>query len=461
MKKLMLLLIASLLVTGCAKPKTCDVNEGMICFDENSNQFFIEENASIVVAVANEEVGLFLRQQWDQIHPDQPGVVDFVVQDSFDGSTYLNSRPDIALLWSNEAARLEEWFIPLDKRVEEEISPTLLSQYGASINRDQFRFVPMFGYGWVFSYNRTMLEAMDLDLSDENKDNLPDSLDTFEKLAAINERMPFEYREKNVATIFDFNFDDMILPMAYFGFGNYVPFSSFEAEKPDLDSESFLQVLQALQDLGSHKWTGFDEQELTSSWNFEKYLSESFSPFSMVGTWMYYDAFEELTEQDFGFSVMPAYQQAQGSPYALSAGYLISRSSPYPNACLEVMRMIRSIEGLEAFALLSDQPLLYNYALLEGINDATEEKIFPELVFKNHNLEEISRALVYGAEESMVAFKFNPSVRGWSVFRQADVYQTMQDVFCQKITAEEAFEQVQNNVAQWMKKYMPPTEEDK
>lgn len=480
MKKMINLLLLLVLLAGCQKEKVCNVNEGMICFDEEINQYQIEENASLVVAVDNEAYGQALQALWDKTHPDHPGVVEYVVQTSFDGAAFLNGQPDLGLIWANEAARLDSWFYPIEWFVQEEIDSTLLPQYGASVNKNQFVYTPMFGYGWVFSTNRTLLNELGLSVSDENEDGLVDAMDTFEEITAWADSLqkPLEVFDKNVTNIFSLNFEDPFEAMVTLTAGDFIPFETFKAEEPGFGNESFLSTLMALAELGKHQWQlpeeiqeeaaeGSEEEnkeeadlirQQQSTRAAEFYLSEASSVFSMVGSWMYYEEFESLTGQDFSFSPMPTWMEKTMHPYTLSAGYIINKNTAYPNSCFELLRLIRSDEGLQAFVETSDYPLLYNY-LEEREPAEQEEQGSPlPLNFASENLAQISYAMMQGQEESMVAFELEPTVRGWAMFTELEIYSIFKDVFEQKVTPEQAQQAIVEAAEIWMAPYLPQEE---
>lgn len=457
MKKGCLLGLAIVLIlSGCQGKKACDGKDGKVCFSEELNRYTIEEGASITLGVENETIGLELMALWDKQFPDYQGAIIPVVQERYDGVTYLNQHPDVGLVWANEAARLDNWLMPIDNQLKDALEPNLLMQYGESLNHDQFYYLPMMGFGWVFSTNKTMLEALGVDITDANGDGLVDALDTFEKINEWTESLSSEliYRDKIVNRIFDFNFNDSIESMAWLSLGNFQLFESYKAEDPGFESPQFLDLLNELSELGKQKWVISTDVETVSNesgWNSELYLSEYASIFSFVGSWMATDAFEQLTEQDYLFSTMPTFKNETLHPYTLSAGYVVSKDTLYPNACLELLRLIRSDEGLQIFASYSTQPLLVD-------ETAWEES---PLLYDNENKRQFSYAMQQGREESMVAFKEDPTKRGWSIVDEIGMMDILSQVFQQEITAEEAQKTIIERSQEWMKAYLPKEEDTK
>lgn len=464
-----------LFLAGCQNKKACNVNEGMICYDEEKEQFILEEEAHLVVAVDSEEYGKALQKLWDEHYPQAQGAIEYIVQESFDAKAYMNNQPDLGLLYSSEASRLDEWFYPIEQRVQDEIEGGIVKQYGDELNQNAFVYVPMFGYGWVFSYNATMLEEAGVDLTDENQDGLPDALDSFEKINAwassIDELV---FRENSVADVFKWDWNDPYQTMMLLSLADFKPFSSYQAEVPLWDSEAFLSSLNDLSTLGKMKWQ-FTELEQSMDEDVEKqqisvsgsefYLSKAQSVFSLVGTWMYYDEYEELNEVDFRFSAMPSLNGSTMHPYTLSIGYVINKDTQYPNACFELMKLIRSDEGLQAYASVSANPLLYNYheerkELVKNEKGklVEVEKEPLQLEFINENCKELSYAMMQGAEPSMLSFELDNAVRGWQMIQDCGIYDILKEVFDQTLSAEKAQEKIVQKTNEWLIPYLPQEE---
>lgn len=263
--------------------------------------------------------------------------------------------------------------------------------------------------------------------------------------------------------------------MMLLSLADFKPFSSYRAELPLWDSEAFLLTLNDLSAFGKMKWQftelepilneEIEKQELSLS-GAEFYLSNAQSVFSLVGTWMYYDEYEELNEVDFCFSKMPTFNGSTMHPYTLSTGYVINKNTQYPNACFELLKLIRSDEGLKVYASVSDNPLLYNYdeerkELVENekgkLIEVTKEPL--QLEFINENCKQISYAMMQGVEMSMISFELDPSVRGWQMIQDCDFYSIFKQVFDQTLSALKAQEILVQKTNEWLNPYLPSEEE--
>lgn len=474
MKKICLIIVALLCLCGCQKEEACDVNAGMICVDELTNEYILEDEAVLTVSVHNEAYGEALKALWDKTYPEHQGALNIVLAGAMDGKDWLDKNADVGLIYSSEAARLNQWFLPIGELTTQKMASGLVSQYGESVNVNQMLYVPMSGYGWIFSYHRTMLNELGFELKDENQDGVPDEFDTFEEIGAWADSLkgPLTYRQQEVNQVFEFNWKEPSLAMTWLSAGGFTPFATMEAEQPGWLSEEFLSCITDLKALGKYQWTLGEEsigeieedisRQQSSTWGSEFYLSSADSVFSMVGTWMYYDDYESLNEEDFGFSMMPTLNGYPISPYTLSFGYVIRKDTAYPNACYQLLSLIRSDEGLKIFAENSDTPLLYNYNEDRTFKNEQGEIVdlgVLELTFKNENLKEISRAMMSGKEESMVAFVKNPEIRGWDMIEEAGIYNYLRRVFEQTISLSAAQSRIADEANAWMKPYLILEEE--
>lgn len=163
MRKLLLLFSIGVMLAlgGCAEEKPCIAEKGIVCYNEEAQQYQVEEGAKIRVMVENEAYGQALEELWNKEHPEQTDVIEPIVVQSFDAATWLGYKTDIALLWSNDAAQIINNFMPVQPELEAVIQEHAPRQFGELLNVDGLRYVPMSYYGLVFSTNMTMLSVED------------------------------------------------------------------------------------------------------------------------------------------------------------------------------------------------------------------------------------------------------------------------------------------------------------
>lgn len=546
MKKRILLIMAALVfLSGCAEEKPCVAEQGTICYETETGQYQIEDKARVRVMVENEAYGQALCQLWNQIHPEHPDVIEPVTAQSYDAMGWLSDRTDLAYLWSEEAALIADHFMIIHPELTETITAHVPPQFGALLNTEGLRYVPMSYYGLVFSTNATMLEALGYSAADENQDGLADDFDTFEKIFALADAwqgQPRTINELTVTAVFPVSFPDLWSSLVYLSAGGYRPFASQNALEPGFDSEVFLKALSFLREMGDHSLylkagevmaqdqtddepvskdaeetnmeaepgsaeerqnspeaepqtmpetipeitpeTTPDEEPqriyefkinnetaLQSGWQYDVYLEKLISPFSMVGTWMFYNEQEDITQQDFLFSAMPAWEETPLAPLAKNKGYLISADTRYPSAANEVLRMIRSEAGLQAYLDTTDEILAVTAAdrtenrpqpAPETSPDAKEKSLEADLLyldFHTENRRQLSQAFAHSQEESMVAYQKDTSVRGWQMLEDLNVIQTMKEVFAMKKTPEQAQEELTAAAALWLESYQLSEEE--
>lgn len=551
MKKRILLIMAALVfLSGCAEEKPCVAEQGTICYETETGQYQIEDKARIRVTVENEAYGQALCQLWNQIHPEHPDVIEPVAAQSYDAMGWLSVRTDLAYLWSEEAALIADHFMTVQPELTETIAAHVPPQFGALLNAEGLRYVPMSYYGLVFSTNVTMLEALGYSAADENQDGLADDFDTFEKIFALADAwqgQPRTINELTVTAVFPVSFPDLWSSLVYLSAGGYRPFASQNALEPGFDSEAFLKALSFLREMGDHslylkaeeartqdqvddepaaedteetqaeaetepaeeerqdlpeadpqtapemipETTPDSESETTSEeepqriyefkmnnetalqpgWQYDVYLEKLISPFSMVGTWMFYNEQEDITQQDFLFSAMPTWEETPLAPLAKNKGYLISADTRYPSAANEVLRLIRSEAGLQAYLDTTDEILAVTAADRaenrpqqdpEASQDAKEKTSEADLLyldFHTENRRQLSQAFAHSQEESMVAYQKDTSVRGWQMLEDLNVLQIMKEVFAMKKTPEQAQEELTAAAALWLEPYQLSEEE--
>lgn len=539
MRKLLLISMGVMLMLGgCAKEKPCVAENGIVCYDEENQRYQIEDGARIRVMVENEAYGQALINLWDAEHPEQTGVIEPIVVQNFDAATWLGYKTDIALLWSNDAAQILNNFMPVQPDLEVMIQEHVPQQFGELLNLEGLRYVPMSYYGLVFSTNVTMLNEMGYDSTDENGDGLADAFDSFEELMALAEEwggIERIYHDRPVTAVFPFALSELWASMVFFSADQFRFFATYEALRPGMETDEFLETLKFLRAMGEYPWylnpqeasgeeaaeTAADEEldteeagvvmvdpdteapsEEASSegdenkktpdnpgeeeeiilpyrsendrafeggWLYDVYLEKLISPFSLVGTWMYYNQQEDIEQQDFYFSPMPTWKEQSLSPLAKTKGYLLSEETKYPSAANEVLRLIRSEAGIQAYMDTVDEipavtvvdrpenrPAPENE---EAEGKGESDKIVPYyLSFRNENQRQISHAFSLSQEESMVAFEKDPSVRGWDMLSEIGLIEIAESVIKQETTPEEAQLKLLERSESWMTPYKPAEE---
>ena len=184
---------------------------------------------------------------------------------------------------------------------------------------------------------------------------------------------------------------------------------------------------------------------------------------------MYYNQQEDIEQQDFYFSPMPTWKEQSLSPLAKTKGYLLSEETKYPSAANEVLRLIRSEAGIQAYMDTVDEipavtvvdrpenrPAPENE---EAEGKGESDKIVPYyLSFRNENQRQISHAFSLSQEESMVAFEKDPSVRGWDMLSEIGLIEIAESVIKQEMTPEEAQLKLLERSESWMTPYKPAEE---
>ena len=169
---------------------SCTLDGESVCFDKDKNVFKVEEEASLIVQVENEELADYLKETWDKLHPDNQGAIKtniqkpLTVQDLSQGYPY-----DVMVTSQNNAAYFLDDMLDLGNGLSNVVGSKIPIQLQDAINLKGYYFVQNSIDGWFFVYNETLLEEMGFDLSDSDGSYLPDELDTWEKIFENNDKI--------------------------------------------------------------------------------------------------------------------------------------------------------------------------------------------------------------------------------------------------------------------------------
>lgn len=430
MKKMILGFLCLLLLTSC--DSSCKLDGKNVCVDKDQN-FLIEAEAEIKIAVETTAYGEAISELWNQKYPESKDAIEYVLYSDFDYNEYNNQYTDVALLWDSYAIRMQDLFMDIDP------SNNGLKRFLADnfiINKNHFNYIPQSGFGSVFSYNETLLNNLWYEVVDDNNDNLPDAFDSFEEIFAINNNLDNDSSLK----IMPINFDDYFTSFVYTTLGFDI-FNTDKAEDPCFDTESFLNSLNGIYELGSLT----DE----SGFDYESYLHDQSSLFSIVGTWMFYEEEEDLNQVNFRYAAFPMFKEMSFKPLAHSKGYMISKDTLYPSACNALLDLIRSEDGLNAYLANTSEILLFNHDAQYNENEETYN-----LIYQSENKYEISKALLNSQIEDYAAFEDFNTVQGFKIVEDIDLIGTFEKVFKHELSPEEAYDLINSESLKWISNYI-------
>lgn len=404
--------------------RTCEEGEALVCFDENDMAFHVEENASISVEVLTDEYGQALVQLWNEKYPNHENALTYVVGSSEDA--------DIKYLSMSSALfKSEEWM-----SLENKDKFNVLDKVATELNYNHLVFVPMAADGFAFISNIDKLSEQEIVMDDLDNDYLIDAVDSFTEIQA-------QFKDKQV----DFNIMRLSLnePYVFYPFltaKNWEIFADNNAYDPGFEDASFLESLKFIESLSTYPWNGQSTQLSEAyQWDYITAMEHNDFAFSIVATWMFVDALEEKIEGNWQISHFPSYTEEDDalSPLLTNVyGYVLKQDVTYPSMAHEVLRMIRSIDGIEAFFTSTSVIPLYptnKYHLLD---------------LENNTRLQFSQALSYGQTEPIIAFENDLTQSAFSLYYEIEIMPIIRRLWDQEITAEEAQIEICMKSDEWL-----------
>ena len=377
MKKILLivaLLFSATILAACNTERgysDCENPDGtQACWSADDENFRWEEDAVISIGVDNDTMGAALVEKWDADFPALAGKLEFRNYGSANGPNSgvqgiqdsQGEAPDVALVIDNEVTgrvgsllTLHEYFADLGL---EQTLNSAFTEINATANT---YFLPAFYDGMSFSWNQTMLEALDVDLTDSNGDGLPDALDTWEKIFAWSEtftaRPTFSYTRadstvvtRDILEFFPISLDEPWSGYSSVTAGGWQLFASGDMTQPGFDEASFRAGLEFIQAFAASNMsvddTGAKKDADAMGWRWDDYLDGAY-PFSLVGTWMDVQSKVDANNLTFRFSPMPTFNGVQLTPLMKTKGFVINGFTEAPSAASEVLRWVYTKDVME------------------------------------------------------------------------------------------------------------------
>ncbi len=408
----LILLISILTLSFAFRGKGCTPDGLTVCFDAKKNAFKIEDAAQLKILVPNSEYGQAVVDYWDWYHPDHKGKVTYELINESAGSQ------DVFFITQVQAGRLYEQLYPLSPVLTKNVDLKKV----AALNLDHLTYVPLTAEGFSFLINKTRLELLGLSLEDKNKDGLIDTVDTFEKIIELK-------------ALWD-SLQVEVLPIAlnepysfypYLTAGDFRIFKEYDALRPGFDGPEFKQSLQLIQDLSQINWNHSETNASeTYTWKLDEVLVEDNFVFTVVGSWMDLNESDAAVQSEWIASKFPSYQGNELSPMVRTSGLAINVNTLYPSAAHELIRILKSIKGLQLLIDTTDKIPLVN------------ETTFPYLTFNDLHRSELAFAYQYSVGEPIIAFAGNPENLAIELYYHMDLMSIIRDLWDQKISIDEA-----------------------
>ncbi len=445
MNKLVKILLAALLLVGCAKDEvaepteevTCSLDSDGVCFVDD--EYLIENEAQIYLGNLSVEVQQAIIDLWDQTYPDKKGLIGLNEAGELSEEQIIESlmnKDDVSIMYASED--LLTYYIDHLYKLDDEIQKVKTEGYDVAI---EDYYIPATIDGVAFLHNKTMLEAFGVDVSDNNNDGLVDAIDDWDKIFTLVSRYSYDlpsFKNKEITTYFPFCFNEETLSYFMISAG-FKLFPSLEGDKPGFDSEEFRNALTFIYDAGKfpfalHKRT-VDNNGTRETiyvpysaddyiWNWEKVYTKELAPMGIVTSWMDLNSAMSINEDEFIISKFPTYNGKEMSSLVSYSGFAIEDDSNYPSAAHAVMKFLQSKEVVQ---LLVDyttyMPYTYGYEL--DYKEDTNRKQYTEELMK-------------GVHIPLLGLPDNMYVEAMQYYNDGSYLVILRDLYDHKISVEEA-----------------------
>ncbi len=442
MISLLIVVSLGLLITQLPK-KACVADGNTVCYIKKTDTYLIEKGAKVVVEVSTQAYGDALVNLWKITHPDAPDTLTFILNSTAKPRDLLASGTvDLAYLSQNEAALVYNSIKGADTNLRISLVENILTDKSAILNREALKFVPMSGKGFSFIYEETMLTKLGVDLTDANLDGLPESIDSWEKIEALMLVWSTLDAAVQPEAVFPFSLNEIYSFYPFMTAGGWKMFPNNDVTKPGFDSQEFLLALTQIQRAGTIAWKRADAPLTAASygWLYDQILSSKNFVFSMAAPWMFVAANEKKNATNIHFTKFPTFNGMQPTPLLKVNGYVINSITQFPSATNEVLKLIRSVAGIQAFIDTTSEVPLVSDVLLS------------QLSFTDQNRQELARSYISSYSEPLIALPNNPSILGFDMITKIDLINIIGQIWDQKLTPVDAQTQIVANAQAWIEK---------
>jgi len=418
-------LLATFLIVFAANDgfRKCDLKQDTVCFDKDLKQYSIEENAVLTLEVNTLEYGEAIKSLWSTIHPEANPIN--IVLDK-EGSS------DVMVLNQNDAAIHYEELLVLDTNIENKVS-----EISSELNLEGLRYLPISGEGFAYITNKTELERLVGNWIDSNSNNIHDSFESYESIIEAQGDWQTDKRKLVLSLSEPYTIYPLLTS------NGWKIFDEYSSYYPGFEDETFLESLRFIETLSTVNWNGSENNDAISyTWDFPNVLFDDSFVFSEVATWMFVEEMDSKHESEWVISSFPkAMNSSDSSLHPMLTevmGYSINSTTLYPSAAHELIRIMYSLEGLQAKVNNDDQILLSDKVTLDGIN------------FINSIQKQFAYAFLESESEPLSAVEDYPNLLAIRLFYEIDLESTIQRLWNKEITVEEAQIELALKSDQWI-----------
>ena len=328
--------------------------------------------------------------------------------------------PDIQLTVDGEVTRNAASLADVGSAIEAKLEANAVARFvTATTVNDKAKYVPLGYDGMAFAYNKTMLAALGVDVTEINDKGLPTSVDTFEEIFALAQDWAangyHEYKGQEILTAVSLVAGNSWSGYAYASAGGWKILSD-KANPTDagFGSAEFKAGLEFIAAAADAKVkvnkSGTDYVLAPSSALSQEQsadlLNNLTSPMALVGTWENVAGSTAVAEGDeIVFAAMPTWKGNQPGPFIKSKGFVINGYSANVAAAREVLNVLYSAELLQVMLDNTSMPaVLKNGAEFEVTLSSVQSSMI--------------NAFQYGYSEVNTAMPNNPTKKVMDAYYQ-------------------------------------------
>ena len=391
---------------------TCITDGLTVCFDVNQNAFKTEAHAHLEMVVPDEAYGQAIVDFWDWYHPELAGRVTAILASEATGNE------DVFFLSQNQAAQLYPSLFELHEVLAKNV---VLSQAGV-LNAADLRYLPLSGEGFAMIVNTTRMELAGIDLHDTDEDGRIDSLASFEQILALA-----PVWETMTVNAFPLALNEPYALYPLLSAGGFELYATLDATQPGFEDGSVRGGLRLIQALSTVNWNHSETNTAdTYTWRYEEALASDDFAISLVGSWMEAEGYDHDHTTEWQVMPFPTFEGQKLHPMIRTSGLAINANTYYPSAAHELVRILRSVKGLQILIDTTDRIPLADLKTLQYLS------------FESDLTREFALSFQDSISEPLIAFKANPSILAMDVYTRMDVSGPIAQLWNGTIGAAEA-----------------------
>jgi arabinogalactan oligomer/maltooligosaccharide transport system substrate-binding protein len=364
------------------------------------------------MVVADEAYGQAVEDFWDWYHPELAGRVTTVIASEATGNE------DVFFLNQNQAAQLYPSLYPMHDVLAKHV---VLKQAGV-LNYADLRYLPVSAEGFAMIVNATRLELAGIDTADSDGDGRLDSLASFEQILAL---APV-WETMNV-NAFPLALNEPYALYPFLTAGGFNLFASLDAMLPGFNDPQLRAGLRLIEALSTVNWNHSETNAAeTYTWRYEEALANDDFAISLVGSWMQAQAYDHEHATHWTIVPFPTFEGQVLSPMIRTSGFAINAATYYPSAAHELVRILKSVKGLQVLLDSTDRIPLADSKTLSYLN------------FPKAHIREFAVAFHDAVSEPLIAFEADPSILAMELYAQMDVIGPISELWNGSIGTAEA-----------------------